>query len=55
MDVNQRFLRRQFLLENIEMWLAESIYHRKFDVDEDLEHTAIWTWDELEGSNADSL
>lgn len=50
MDVNQRFLRRIFLLDNLDLLLRESYYHRNHDDDEELVPVFhLWNWDESEG------
>jgi len=55
MEPQQRFLRRKFLLENVDRFLRESIYHRTHDEEEDLPGVDVWYWDDSEGSNADPL
>lgn len=50
MDAQQRFLRRSYLNDNIEVFLRESNYHRSNDDAEDLVGLPIWKWDEEEGS-----
>lgn len=51
MDVEQRFLRRLHLLDNLELLLRESYYHRNHKEDERLTPVfSVWDWDEKEGS-----
>lgn len=51
MDANQRFLRRLHLLDNLDMLLRESRYHRNHKEDERLTPVfQVWNWDDEEGA-----
>ncbi len=50
MDAQQRFLRRQYLNNNLDIFLRESAYHRNNDEAEKLPATQVWQWDEPEGA-----
>lgn len=49
MDSHQRFMRRNFLFENMEIMLRESAYHRTHDEDEKLPAIPVWRWGSVEG------
>lgn len=51
LDAQQRFLRRGYLLDNIDLFLRESKYHRTHDDVEDIEGVTVWRWDETEGES----
>jgi len=55
MDVQQRFLRRRFLIESIEIFIRESVYHRTHHEAENTKGVPIWEWDNEEGNNVDPL
>lgn len=50
MDAQQRFLRRKYLIENLEILLRESAYHRTNDDAEKLPGIEVWQWDQPEGA-----
>lgn len=49
MDLQQRFLRRKWLLDSVPLLLRESIYHRTWDAEEELPSIQLWKLDEEEG------
>lgn len=55
MEVQQRFLRRKTLIENTDLFLRESVYHRTHGASERLEGIVVWRWDEVEGKSEDPI
>jgi hypothetical protein len=50
-DSQQRFLRRKHLLDNMDIYLRESNYHRSLDEDEELQGEILWRLDKELGEN----
>lgn len=50
MDKTERFARRLYLMEHMDLWLKESAYHRAHEDDENIEpNLSLWSWGEEEG------
>lgn len=50
MDRDQRFLKRLYLMERMDLWLRELVYHRTNDDNEELlPQIPFWKWGEEEG------
>lgn len=46
MDSQDRFIKRLYLIEHLDLWLREAAYHRAHDELEDLPWKAMWKRDE---------
>lgn len=48
MDKEQKFLRRQYLLDNMPLILREAAYHRRHEEDEACPYFAVWEWEDVD-------
>lgn len=49
MDAQQRFLRRIFLQQNLDLFLREANFHRSHHDDQNRSGMRVWHWQEEEG------
>lgn len=51
-DVEQRFLGRIYLKDQMDLIIRESVYHRNFREEENLKSVAIWKLDDESSGNS---